>query len=88
MPDNRLENFRAMTVQDHSKIHNLELTKNRKELADAMRELALFAGAGGGILAGHLSDGAQSAQSNMNPMPLLYSSSDKMMEFAAAPDLG
>lgn len=32
---------------------------------------------------GTSSDGGQSAQSNMNPMPLLYSSSDKMTEFCS-----
>ena len=42
-----------------------------------MNELALFAGAGGGILGGNFSDGEPSARSNSTPTPQAYLWRDK-----------
>ncbi len=47
-----------------------------------MNELALFAGAGGGILGGGCSDGEPSAPSSGNPTPQAYLPPDRMTAFS------
>ena len=49
---------------------------------ELLNELALFAGAGGGILGGISSDGVASALSSTNHFKVVFSCSDRMTKFA------
>ena len=55
---------------------------NEQSNDGALRELALFAGAGGGILGENCSDGEQFAQLNVMPTQAKFWRKDKMMEFS------
>ena len=53
-----------------------------------LNELALFAGAGGGILGGGYLDGEQSAQLSVMPTPAKFWRNDKTMEFSNLSQFG